>query len=105
MYKRQHDNQTLLGWCEARYPDRAPRECAEKIAENVMMSRAAIVIMPLQDVLGLGDEARMNTPGTTGRNWSWQAKKEDFAGAAQRLRSLTERSGRCRRKEDTKEEK
>lgn len=103
-YTGTHDNQTLIGWCQARYPGRDPRECAEKIAENVMRSRARIAIMPIQDVLGLGDEARMNTPGTTGHNWTWQARAEQFTGAAQRLLALMERTGRVRMIENTKEE-
>ena len=36
------------------------------------MSPAALVMTPLQDLMGLGDEARMNRPGTTTGNWSWR---------------------------------
>jgi len=93
-YTGTHDNQTLVGWCEARYPDLEPEETAEKLKEIVMNSRADVVILPLQDVLGLGDEARMNTPGTTGTNWTWQAKETDMEGAAEKLRTLTEESDR-----------
>ena len=59
-----------------------------------MDSRAEVVILPLQDVLGLGDEARMNTPGTTGENWAWQAKEEDMKGAAEALLTLTKKTDR-----------
>ena len=93
-YTGTHDNQTLMGWCRERYPDLDARETAEKLRRIVMDSRAEVVILPLQDVLGLGDEARMNTPGTTGRNWAWQAKEQDMKGAAEALRTLTEETDR-----------
>ena len=35
-------------------------------------SKAEIAIFPLQDILELGSESRMNTPGTTGKNWNWK---------------------------------
>ena len=50
-----------------------------------------MVILPLQDVLGLDDSARMNTPGTTGTNWQWQARAEQIPEALQKLRSLEEK--------------
>ena len=38
-----------------------------------MSSTASIVVLPMQDLLGLGEEARMNTPGTVGdQNWTWR---------------------------------
>ena len=53
-------------------------------------------MLQLQDLLGLGDEARFNTPGTVGpHNWSWQARPEQLdAGTAERFRHLTEECGR-----------
>ena len=93
-YTGTHDNQTLLGWCGERYPDRDPAETAEKLKKIVMASRADVVILPLQDVLGLGDEARMNTPGTVGKNWAWQAKNADMKGAAAALLALTKETER-----------
>ena len=93
-YTGTHDNQTLLGWCEERYPDLKPKETAEKMKEAVLSSKAGVVILPLQDVLGLGDEARMNTPGTTGKNWTWQAKRKDMEGAAEALLALTKKTNR-----------
>ena len=93
-YTGTHDNQTLLGWCEERYPDLDPAETAETMKENVMASQADVVILPLQDVLGLGDETRMNTPGTTGKNWAWQAEDKDMEGAAEELLALTKKMDR-----------
>jgi len=83
-----HDNQTLVGWCAQRYPDLDARQTAQHLLRAVLSSRAEVTILPLQDALGLGDEARMNTPGTTGGNWAWQAREEDLANAAERLSAL-----------------
>lgn len=73
-YSGTHDNQTLIGWCSDRYPDKDIDETVEKMLTNLYECEASIKIIPLQDILGLGDEARMNMPGTAGKNWSWQAK-------------------------------
>lgn len=76
-YTGTHDNDTLLGWYYKnirRFLDR-PREdlniCREFI-EALYSSPAAWVIVPFQDLLCLGSEARMNTPGTTKGNWRWR---------------------------------
>jgi 4-alpha-glucanotransferase len=55
-------------------------------------------IVPLQDVLGLGGEARMNTPGQATGNWLWRATAGQLRGEeAGRLRRLAEVSGRLPR--------
>ena len=52
-------------------------------------SRAPIVIIPLQDILMLDDDSRMNTPGTTIGNWQWQANEKTFdVETIEKLRSL-----------------
>ena len=83
-YTGTHDNETLAGWYEnasaaqreqiERYLGFAPQEGIRDAAlRAVMMSQADTVIVPMQDYLGLGNEARMNTPSTLGgRNWSWR---------------------------------
>jgi 4-alpha-glucanotransferase len=49
----------------------------------------------MQDLLGLGNESRMNLPGTTINNWMWRAKSSDFStGLAQKLAHLTQLYGR-----------
>ena len=90
-YSGTHDNQTLKGWCAQRYPEREAVMTEEILKEELFASRANVVIMPLQDVLDLGDEARMNTPGTTGRNWGWQADGSGLEEAAEKLKRLTEK--------------
>ena len=100
-YTGTHDNDTTLGWWRSLTDkERAslgldPAEPAWSLLERAWGSRAALAIAPLQDVLGLGSEARMNLPGTDEGNWRWRYA----AGAltdenARRLRELTERTGR-----------
>ena len=93
-YSGTHDNMTLCEYCKARYPDWKPAEMARKLKRALMESSADVVILPLQDVLELGAEARMNTPGTTGRNWLWQARSSDVKDAAERLLSDTKLTNR-----------
>jgi 4-alpha-glucanotransferase len=56
----------------------------------VLASVANTAIIPLQDVLGLGSEARMNLPGTISGNWKWRYKAKDLTRElSQQLRELT----------------
>lgn len=89
-YTGTHDNQTLAGYCEARYPELDAIEAAQDIARNVAACPAPVVIMPLQDLMGLNDEARMNTPGVAEGNWTWQAQSEDLGAAAVFAQELVE---------------
>jgi 4-alpha-glucanotransferase len=61
-----------------------------------LSSRGQIAIVPMQDVLGLGDEARMNHPGTVGNgNWKWRLEPGQASPeAAERLRQATAESRR-----------
>ncbi|MBQ9828077.1 MAG: 4-alpha-glucanotransferase, partial [Lachnospiraceae bacterium] len=77
-YSGTHDNQALKGWCEEKYKGRDPEKCAGKLLQNLMACGADIKIIPLQDLMMLGDEARMNKPGTAGENWSFRAD-EDYS--------------------------
>jgi 4-alpha-glucanotransferase len=84
-YTGTHDNDTTLGWWRA-LPDEArqqvmrqlgvhePDAVPDAMIDTVLESRAALAILPLQDVLRLGSEARMNTPGTGNGNgnWTWR---------------------------------
>ena len=83
-----HDNNTLLGWTRGaprperrfamRYLGLSSQEgLAEALLAQTLACRADTAIIPLQDWLGLGAEARMNKPGTKGgRNWKWQYPKD-----------------------------
>jgi 4-alpha-glucanotransferase len=82
-YTGTHDNDTTLGWWRT-LPDAArpqvmqrlgvddPEAVPDAMIDTVLHSRAALAVLPLQDVLGLGSEARMNTPGTDNGNWTWR---------------------------------
>ena len=92
-YTGTHDNQTLVGYCEERYPELDAIEAAQEIARNVAACTAPVAIMPLQDLMGLGNEARMNTPGVAEGNWAWQARSEDLEPAAAFAKELAELKG------------
>ena len=71
-YSGTHDNQTLVGWCASEFPDEDAREKAHQIIAELMASKAPWVIFPLQDILLLDDDARLNVPGTIDGNWTWK---------------------------------
>lgn len=108
-YTGTHDNNTVQGWFGEietwqrdavwRYIQHyvAPQDMAWKFIEMVANSQAALAIFPLQDLLNLGAEARMNVPGIAEGNWGWRYTPEmPVAAALERLRQMTERSGRWR---------
>ncbi len=81
-YTGTHDNDTALGWYRAL--DDAARQrvdfqlrsdllpVPEALSRAVLASSASLAVIPIQDLLGLGSEARFNTPGTTAGNWRWK---------------------------------
>ena len=104
-YTGTHDNDTIVGWWqtaeegekrEARsYFRDSTLPVHESFMEMVFGSRARLVVAPIQDVLGLGGEARMNTPGTSEGNWTWRLGEGELtAMRADRLRRLTIETGR-----------
>ena len=103
VYTGTHDNDTTLGWWESlseadrEWSELDPADPAWNLIEVAWASRAALALAPLQDVLGLGSEARMNLPGTDEGNWDWRYGAGDLTDElAQRLRRLTESEGRLR---------
>ncbi len=97
-YTGTHDNQTLVGFCEDRFGETGEGavELADKIVRRVLASSADVTIVPLQDVLGLGDEARMNVPGVAEGNWTWQADQDEVEAATGHLTELARECGRAR---------
>ncbi|HQD27041.1 MULTISPECIES: 4-alpha-glucanotransferase [Methanoculleus] len=107
-YTGTHDNNTARGWFEeeASEEDKArffayigrkvgADEVHRELIRLAMTSVARVCIIPMQDLLGLGSEARMNYPSTTEGNWVWRMTPEEFAGAPfEWLRGLTELTGR-----------
>lgn len=86
IYTGTHDNQTTKGWFAAREePERIAalryvgtdgHDIAWDLIRLAYMTVCDLAIVPLQDVLGVGDEGRMNTPGRLGGNWSWRCPME-----------------------------
>jgi 4-alpha-glucanotransferase len=106
-YTGTHDNDTTIGWF-AGLPAEVqqqvmqqlgvddPARVAETMQDIVLYSRAALAVLPLQDLLEFGSEARMNTPGTAYGNWSWRFQWDDLpADLAPRLRQKLHKSYRC----------
>lgn len=59
----------------------ASKTLTKLLVKLVLSSTAGIAVVPLQDVYALGTEARMNTPSTSGANWSWRAEKGMIEGS------------------------
>lgn len=106
VYTGTHDNDTVMGWM-----DTAPEESVQFAKEylnlteeegyNWGMMRAAwssvadMAIVPLQDLLGLGSEARINIPSTLGENWKWRATSDQITDElAEKLYRYMEMYGR-----------
>jgi 4-alpha-glucanotransferase len=81
-YTGTHDNDTTLGWFNSiekserkmlrRYLNGSGKEFVRQMIESIWASSAMMAIIPMQDVLGLNTDARMNTPGTASGNWTWR---------------------------------
>lgn len=108
VYTGTHDNNTTRGWYEGLPDDRQQklRRCLEirdvesaAVTEALLMlawsSTAALALAPLQDLLNLGADARMNVPGSAKGNWRWRSTKEILSPIAfDRLRELTRSTNR-----------
>ncbi len=105
-YTGTHDNDTTLGWWQNLASDAERRDAEIYLGRDsdgihwafiraVVASPARYCIVPLQDVLGLGSEARMNVPSRPDGNWTWRYEPGALTPAlAQRLASLAEVSDR-----------
>lgn len=118
VYTGTHDNDTTIGWFHSE-----PGKNSTRTKEDIEKERAFILaylksdgreihwdlirlaygsnadtaIVPLQDVLGLGSEARMNVPGTESGNWRWRFTWDQLTPEIKaRMRQITEASGRCK---------
>jgi 4-alpha-glucanotransferase len=101
VYTGTHDNDTTQGWFDSLSPQEQawteldPAHPAWNLIEVAWSSRAALAIAPLQDVLELGTEARMNLPGTEEGNWQWRFHGRALTAVnASRLRELSARTHR-----------
>ena len=104
-YTGTHDNDTTASWygelpAKAKGDVRAfvggvEEEPARALMRVAWQSSAAVAIAPVQDLLELGGEARMNVPGVATGNWGWRLRPGQLSGAAlEWLGKLTEISGR-----------
>ena len=105
VYTGTHDNDTARGWFETTSDDERAlaREYLGCEADDVAagLTRAAFAsvaqtaIVPVQDILNLGSEARMNRPGAMSGNWSWRMRGGSLTAAdAERMRRLAAITGR-----------
>ena len=108
VYTGTHDNDTSRGWFASLLEEERKgilevlgtdgREIEWDLLRAAYGSKAQLAMAPVQDVLGLGSEARMNTPGLESGNWAWRALPSAFTSErAARLRTLVEQSERTRR--------
>src|SRR3954462_3777725 len=101
VYTGTHDHDTAVGWWQS-LPKRVqqasgldPADPAWSLIEAALSSRARLAIVPAQDLLGLGSEARLNMPGRSDGNWRWRLRRGQLGGElAARLREATERHNR-----------
>ena len=105
-YTGTHDNDTAMGWWESAASSekklarkllgfQKDDQLCEAMLAGVLQNKANTAILPMQDILCLPTDARMNTPGTLGGNWQWRMKPgvadEELAA---RLRELNHQYGR-----------
>ena len=91
VYTGTHDNQTVVGWFKSGLDVKSKLRLTHYIGHRVCRgnvhqvmirlayaSVAKLAVVPMQDVLGLDDENRMNIPATTENNWTWRLKPKQF---------------------------
>lgn len=110
VYTGTHDNNTILGWYQELHDMNrqlvrdyigvyADENIADAMIRLAMGSVARICILPMQDILNLGEEARMNYPSTILGNWEWRMEKGSFSKKyVDDLRIKTETFGRLNNK-------
>ena len=109
VYSGTHDNNTVKGWFENEASREDKRRLSQYLGKEVsaanvhlelirlaMMSVANAAILPMQDILGLGGEARMNKPAKKPGNWRWRLKQDQLTDSIKmQIREMTEIYGRA----------
>ncbi|MGL6175016.1 MAG: 4-alpha-glucanotransferase [Cellulosilyticaceae bacterium] len=108
VYTGTHDNDTVMGWMNTTGDQEAIKEAIDYLGLNekeginwgvirgAWASVGEVALAPMQDFLGLGNEARMNYPSTLGGNWMWRIEKESLTDElAKKIYKITRRYGRC----------
>ena len=99
-YTGTHDNDTTLGWFHGspedlrsaeeikrtqdaaiKYSHGSPETIHTDMVRLAFSTQSRLAIAPMQDYLGLGSDARLNTPGTSGSNWRWRLQNDDLQPA------------------------
>lgn len=104
-YTGTHDNDTTAGWYQTLNSDAKKKvkaymqtdgsEISAAFIRTCIASTASIAVFPMQDALGLGSDARMNTPGVSSGNWDWRLRPGSLSPTlAQQLKELTILYGR-----------
>jgi 4-alpha-glucanotransferase len=104
-YTGTHDNNTVVSWWRGEATPRAKREALAYMGEcrgavnwcfiRLLFSTVAdVAVVPIQDVLGLGAEARINRPATSRGNWKWRLHAQPPPTYARGLRRLAKLYGR-----------
>ena len=102
VYTSTHDTNTMLGWVESKYnldkndPEqlRQAMVLAEELIIKCVSVKSDVVMLPLQDLLMLDGQARMNVPGVATGNWKWQAGPWALEDASLVMDALVQQSGR-----------
>lgn len=108
IYTGTHDNDTTIGWYGSvddevrehvrRYFNVSGEDIANELIRGAVKSTAMLAIIPIQDLMGLGSEARLNTPGAAAGNWQWRFQLDQLdhleAEGAMSLRQLLSDYGR-----------
>ncbi len=92
VYTGTHDNNTTLGWYQSLDADvqqhvravlgiSAEQDIVDTLIDVALDTPACLAILPMQDLLHLGEEARMNQPGTVENNWKWRFDWEQMTGS------------------------
>jgi 4-alpha-glucanotransferase len=106
VYLGTHDNDTTVGWFSSReekerrfvqrYLGRGGHDIVWALMHLAFLSVADMAIVTVQDLLKLGSEARMNTPGTSGNNWQWRYRAGALnEGVVRWFGELTQTFGRA----------
>jgi 4-alpha-glucanotransferase len=105
VYTGTHDNDTTAGWFAALSPkekkhvltylEAEEEEMPHALVRAALASVASLAVVPFQDLVGLGTDARMNLPGTARGNWEWRCTREMFfTDIAVKIHELTKLFGR-----------
>ena len=105
VYTGTHDNDTSRGWYEKaaeqvrhrvrRYLGTSAEDLPWAMVRAALTSPGELAVVPMQDLLALGSEARLNTPGRESGNWRWRVRAEQVPGGlAARVRDLADAAAR-----------